>query len=173
MDLRMLGIYDNFPQSIHYIGTYSAALSTRQLQQRLIQALKVVNRKPFSFEEIAIPTIPNGEVIFEFGLAEDNGFNFIDTEETKKALNTIKDRRLQTLDFFCAIRYYKVTAEKKVALKFDYYMIRTNYAVGTVEFQIHHKQGPRYISIEDLASLIVDKVNAVSSKKILKKTEPT
>ena len=110
----MLGNIRQFPPNIHFIETLFRTLSTKQLQQKLIQALNVVNRKPFSFEEIAIPTIPNGEVIFEFGLAEDNGFNFIDAEETKKALEIIKSARLHTLDFFCAIRYYKVTAEKKL-----------------------------------------------------------
>jgi hypothetical protein len=172
MDLRMLGIYDNFPQSIHYIEAFSSVLSIKQLQQKLVQALKAINRKPFSFEEVAIPTIPHGEVIFEFGLAEGDGFNFIDAEEAQRALDAIKKGRLSTLDFFCAIRYYRVEGEKRVALKFDYYMIKTNFAVGSIEFQFHHRQGPRYISPEDLASLIADKTNAVASKRVLKKTEP-
>jgi len=171
MDLWMLGIYDNFPQSIHYMDSFSSALSNKRLQQKLVQTLKAINRKPFSFEEVAIPTIPNGEVIFEFGLAEGNGFNFIDAEETNRAFDAIKNGRLSTLDFFCAIRYYKVSGEKRTPLKFDYYIIKTNFVVGSVEFQIHHKQGPRYISPEDLASLIATKVNAFASKKVLKKTE--
>ncbi len=169
----MLGTYDSFPLNIHFIETFSSALSSKPLQQKLMQTIKAVNRQPFGFEEIAIPTIPNGEVIFEFGLAEEDGFNFIDEEETKKALDAIKNGHLQTLDFFCAIRYYKITAEKKIPLKFDYYMIRTSFAAKSVEFQVFHKQGPRYISPEDLACLITDKVNAYSSKKILKKTQPT
>jgi hypothetical protein len=168
----MLGIYENFPQSIHFIETFSSSLSSKQLQQKLMQTLKAINRKPFSFEEIAIPTIPNGEVIFEFGLAEGNDFIFIDAVETNKAFCVIKNGRLSTLDFFCAIRYYKSMGDKRIALKFDYYIFRTNFVVGSVEIQIHHRQGPRYISPEDLASLIVSKVNAISSKKVLKKTEP-
>jgi hypothetical protein len=169
----MLGRYDNFPVNIHRIENYTSKLSSKQLQQKLIQTLKVMNRKPFSFEEIAIPTIPNCEVIFEFGIAEDNGFNFIDEEETKKTLDAIKSGRLQTLDFFSAIRYYKINAENKTALKFDYYLTRTSFAAGAMEFQVFHQRGPRYISPEDLTALIIDKINAVSPKKVLKQIEPS
>ncbi len=169
----MLGVYNNFPQTIHLIESFSSTLTIKQLQQKLIQTLKDTNRKPFHFEEIAIPTIPNSEVIFEFGLAEDNEFSFINKEIMENAIEKLNARSMQTLDFFCVIRYYKISAEKKIALKFDYYMLRSNFAAKTIEFQVFHKQGPRYISPEDLIALIVQRINEqLQLKNALKKIDP-
>ena len=81
-----LGFYENFPESIHSDESFNSALSSKQFQQKLIQVLHGANRREFSFEEIANPTVPEGKVIFEFGLAESGNFNFLDDEELKKAL---------------------------------------------------------------------------------------
>jgi hypothetical protein len=167
----MLGKYDNFPLNIHFLESFTSTLNSKLLKQKLVQTLLDMNRKPFCFEEIAIPTIPDSEVIFEFGIAEGNGFNFLDQQETEKALNTFKTEPTQTLDFFCAIRYYKITKQKKTALKFDYYMFKTGFASKTLEFQVFHKQGPRYISPEDLVTIITEKINKTSNKRALKKKD--
>jgi hypothetical protein len=73
------------------------------------------------------------------------------------------------MDFFCAIRYYRGEGKKRRALKFDYYLLRTAYARGVFEVQVYHKQGLRYISPEDLALFIAERVNADSKRQILKK----
>jgi hypothetical protein len=166
----VLGFYENFPSSIHMIETYNSTLSSKLLQQRLMQMFCEVNRKEFSFEEVANPTIPGGRVIFEFGLADAGGFNYIDGEEAEKALNVLVKEHLHTMDFFCSIRYYKGKAKKKTALKFDYYLLRTVYGKGTFEVQVHHERGPRYISPEDLILFIFNKINECSNRKILKKS---
>lgn len=167
----MLGVYDNFPQTIHLFESYSTKFNIKQLQQKLIQTIKNMNRKQLHFEDIAIPTIPNSEVIFEFGLAEGDDFTFIDQEEESKVTELLKCQQLQMMDFFCAIRYYKLFDGKRIALKFDYYMIRSNFANGVVEFQIFHKQGPRYLSPQDLLGLIIERINCSSPKKILVRIE--
>ena len=79
----MLGVYDNFPVNIHRIESFSTNFSNKKLQQRLIRVLCEINRRTFSFEEIACPTVPNSTIIFEAGLAEAESFNFIDEEERK------------------------------------------------------------------------------------------
>ncbi len=168
----MFGVYDNFPQTLHLIEAYSSRLNIKQLQQKIVQTIKEMNRKSLCFEEIAIPTIPNSEVIIEFGIAEGEGFNFVDGEEEKKTNDFLKVQQLQLIDLFCALRYYKLTSEKKKALKFDYFMIRCNFASGIVEFNVFHKQGPRYISPEDLLSFIVKRINESLPKKGLVKIEP-
>ena len=162
-----LGFYENFPANIHLVESFNSAVSTKQLQQRLIQVLYEINREEFSFEEAANPTIPECKLIFEFGLADAGGFNYIDEEEVKKVLNLLEKESLHTLDFFCAIRYYK--GEKKTALKFDYYLLRTLYDKEALEIQVFHKKGPRYISPEDLTLFIFKETNEVSKRKILKK----
>lgn len=167
-----LGFYENFPSNIHMIESFNSTLSSKQLQQRLIQAFYEINRKEFSFEEVANPTIPECKVIFDFGLADAESFNYMDEEEVKKALNLLAKEHLHTMDFFCAIRYYKGNAEKKTALKFDYYLLRTVYSRNAFEIQVFHERGPRYISPEDLALFIFNKINEASNRKILKKSNP-
>ena len=162
-----LGFYENFPPNIHLVESFNSTLSSKQLQQRLIQVLYEINRKEFSFEEAANPTIPECKLIFEFGLADAEGFNYIDEEEVKKVRNLLEKEHLRTMDFFCAIRYYK--GEKKSALKFDYYLLRTVYNRDILEIQVFHKKGPRYISPEDLTLFIFNKTNEASNRKILKK----
>lgn len=167
-----LGFYENFPSNIHMVESFNSTLSSKQLQQRLIQVFYDVNRKEFSFEEVANPTIPECKLIFELGLAEAKSFNYIDEEELGKALNLLAKERLHAMDFFCAIRYYKGNAEKKTALKFDYYLLRTVYSRDAFEIQVFHERGPRYISPEDLALFIFNKINEAAKRKVLKKSNP-
>ena len=162
----MLGKYENFPSNVQFLKTLSPTLKSKQLQQKLIKTLKELNRKPFHFEEITIPTIPNSEVIFEFGIAEGDCFNFLDEQETNRTLGAIKTGK-DLLDFFCAVRYYRCNVQKKSALKFDYYMFRVKFTVDVVEFQVFHKQGPRYIAPEELVILIADSINKAAGKCVL------
>ena len=166
-----LGFYEKFPAGVHRIDSFNSTLSSRQLQQKLIQVFYEVNRGEFSFEEVANPTVPEGTVIFEFGIAESSDFNYIDEEEVEKALKVLGKERLGAMDFFCSIRYYKGRGESRSPLKFDYYMLRTVFSKDTLEVQVFHERGPRYISPEELTTFIFDKINESSSqnRKILKK----
>jgi hypothetical protein len=165
----MLGRYDNFPENIHRIEIFTSSLSTTKIQQRLIQVLQDINRRTFSFEEIAHPIVPGCSVIFEVGIAEAKSFNFIDKEEAKKVLSVLRKETLRLMDFFYAVRYYKGTAEKKTPLKFDYYMIRVVFSKDSVEIRVFHERGPRYILPEDIVTFLVKRINEASARNILKK----
>jgi hypothetical protein len=167
----MLGFYENFPVNIHRIENFSTTFSNKSLQQRLIQVLQEINRRTFSFEEIAYPTVPECTIIFEVGLAEAKSFNYIDEEEAKKALSALRKTPFRTMDLFCAVRYYKGTADKKKPLKFDYYMLRAIFGKNAVEIQVFHERGTRYISPEDIVTFLVNMINETSARKILKKIE--
>jgi hypothetical protein len=167
-----LGFYEKFPSNIHSIDNFNSTLSTKQLQQKLMQVFFELNRREFSFEEVANPTVPQGVVIFEFGLAESGDFNYIDAEELKKTLKLLAKDHLPSIDFFCSIRYYKRKGENRSPLKFDYYMFRTIFNKDSFEIQVFHDRGPRYISPEELTMFIYNKINETSknkNKKILKK----
>jgi hypothetical protein len=166
----MLGFYDNFPVNIHKIDNFSTTFSNKKLQQRLIRVLHEMNLKTFSFEEIAYPSVPECTIIFEAGLADAKDFNYIDEEETKKVLDVLRKGTFSSMDLFCAVRYYKNTAEKKAPLKFDYYMLRVIFGKNTVEIRVFHERGPRYISPEDIVTFLVNMINETSKRKILKKT---
>jgi len=169
----MLGFYENFPVNIHRTESFTSLLSSKKLQQRLMQVLHKINRETFSFEEIAYPTVPEGTIIFETGLAEAKSFNYIDEEETKRVLSALRKATFQTMDFFCAVRYYKGTGEKKTPLKFDYYLMRFVFSKNSVEIQVFHERGPRYISPEDIVAFLVNEINKTSARKILKRVEPS
>lgn len=164
----MLGFYCNFPINIHRIESFSTTFSNKQLQRRLIQVLRDINRKTFNFEEVAYPTVLNCTIIFEAGLAEAESFNYIDEEETKKVLSAIRKATFQIMDFFCAVRYHKGLGKKKKPLKFDYYMMRTVFGKNVVEIQVFHERGPRYLSPEDIVTFLANKINETSARKILK-----
>ena len=170
----MLGFYDNFPVNIHRIDNFSTPFSNKKLQQRLIRVLSEINRRNFSFEEVTYPTVPECTIIFETGLADAKNFNYIDEEETKKVIAVLRRGALRSMDFFCAVRYYKAIAEKKAPLKFDYYMMRAVFGKNAVEIRVFHERGPRYISPEDIITFLVNEVNKTSSRRILKrlKVEP-
>lgn len=167
----MLGFYDNFPVNIHRIESFSTTFSNKKLQRRLVRVLCEINRRTFSFEEVAFPAVPRCVIIFEAGIAEAKSFNYIDEEEAKKVLKALRKAPFQTMDFFCAVRYYKDTADKKTPLKFDYYILRVVFAKNAVEIRVFHERGPRHISPEDIVRFLVNNVNDASTRKILKKIE--
>jgi hypothetical protein len=168
----MLGFYENFPENIHRKDSFTSSLSSKKLQQRIIQVLHEINCKTFSFEEITHPTVPECAVIFEMGIADAEKFNYIDEQETKEVLNSLKKEPFRLIDFFCAVRYYKNKAEEKTPLKFDYYMIRIIFGENAMETRVFHERGPRYISPEDIVTFLVNKVNEAAARKTLKRFEP-
>ena len=167
----MLGFYDNFPENIHKITRFATSLSSKRLQQALMQTFQRINTETFSLEDIADPSVPQCTVVFEFGIAEANNFNYLDDEETNRVLRIIHKEPFQVTDFLCAIRYYKTQNEKKTPLKFDYYMLRFAFDKNSTELQIFHERGPRHISPEDIANLVANKINETFSRKILKASE--
>jgi len=168
----MLGLYENFPKTIHKTASFATSISNKRLQQALIQTLQQTNTKNFNLEEIANPSVPQCTVILEFGIAEANNFNYLDIEEANKVLKVIRKTPLQIMDFFCALRYYKIQNEKKTSLRFDYYMIRFIFNKNSITMQIFHERGPRYISPEDIANFVANKIDEAFSKKILKIIKP-
>ncbi|MEM2105344.1 MAG: hypothetical protein QXV21_02590 [Candidatus Bathyarchaeia archaeon] len=143
-------------------------MSIKRLQQALIQALRKINGKSLRLEETADPSIPQCTVIFEFGIAEANNFTYLDDDETNKALKVINKRVLQVIDIYCAVRYYRWQNEKRIPLKFDYYMIRFLFDKKVMEMLIFHERGPRYIAPNDIINLIANRINGEFSRKVLK-----
>ncbi|MCW4018557.1 MAG: hypothetical protein NWF00_07775 [Candidatus Bathyarchaeota archaeon] len=168
----MLGFYENFPQTIHGTETFSFVLSKRKLQKKIAKVFQEVNCNSFSFEEVGNPTVPNGIVIFEFGIADTDGFFYLNQEGHQNLQNTLDDEAMRIMDWFCAIRYYKKAKPKRKPLKFDYYMLRLGFAEkGVMQVTVFHEKGPRYLSPEDLVNCIERQVNQTSKRKILKRVQ--
>ena len=168
----MPSFYKAFPTNIHLIETYSSLLSIRKLQEKIIRVFYEINGKEFGFEDVANPTVPEGTVIFNIGLAGAKKFSLINSEQVNAAIDVLNKENLQTIDFIIVIRYYKGKPEKRVPLRFDYYLLRTIYGKDKLEMQIAHDSGPRYVTPEDLSEFIFSKINVDSKKKPLKKINP-
>jgi len=111
------------------------------------------------------------ETIFEFGIAQNGGFNYLDEEEKNKTLAIIKKSPLHIMDFLCAIRYYRMEEQERRPLKFDYYMLRFIFDRNAIEIRIFHERGPMRISPEEIADFIASKTNQAFSKRILKRED--
>lgn len=163
-----VGLNENFPVNVHRVEGFSTPLSIKQLQQKILKCLFELNKREFSFEEVTDPTVPNGIVVFEFGLAQAEGYVYLDEDELSTALGFVSTQQLQILDFFCAVRYYKICESKKSPLKFDYYQLRVSFGKEILEMQVFHERGPRYVSPKDLVVFIVQRLNKQQSKVILR-----
>jgi len=164
----MFGLYRNFPVYVHGAKRFAFTVSRRRMQQAIIQVLHSLNGEHLSLDSIANPSIPGCTVIFEFGIAEGETFNYLDKDETRKALEIVGETPLEVMDFFCAVRYYRRRENGNRPLKFDYYMLRLVFSANTMEMQVFHERGPRHISPEDLINLIVNKVNGLFPKKVFR-----
>ncbi len=164
----MLGVYDNFPLNIHRAERFITTISTRSMQQKLIQVLQEINRKEFNSSDLIHPSLQNSKIVFEMGIADGKNFNFIDKEETKRIRNAFKRGMPRTIDLFCAARYTRNEKEKKTLHRFDYFMTRISFSDDFTEIQVFHERGPRYLSPEDLIAFLVNEVNKTASKKILR-----
>ena len=164
----MLGAYNNFPETVHRIENYATSVSNRKLQQALTETLQKLNNETFDLETIADPSIPQCKVSFETGIAEADNFNYLDTEEAGKLLRIIQKEPLQTMDCLFVIRYHKMLKEKKTPLRFDYYILRFTFNENSMNTQIFHERGPRYMTLQDIMNLIAAKLNEKSTKNMLK-----
>jgi hypothetical protein len=127
-----------------------------------------MNGKIFRLEDVADPSIPQCEAIFEFGIAEANSFTYLNAAEVNKTLKAIDERQLQVIDIYCAIRYYKWQNKKKIPLKFDYYMIRFLFDKKMIEILVFHERGPRYVAPSDVVNFITNKINEEFSRRVIK-----
>jgi hypothetical protein len=169
--MTMLGFYPNFPQNIHRVETFSTSIANKKLQQTLVETLFKLNREKPSLEEVAAPSIPGCKVVFEVGVADGNDFNFLDAEERERLIGAINRKPFQVMDFLCVIRYQNRQEERKTRMMFDFYMLRMMFGDSLMEIQVFHEKGARHASPDDLVRLVVNRVNAAFSKRVLKPSE--
>jgi hypothetical protein len=167
----MLGFYNNFPRGVHKIVRFVTSISEKTLQKALVETFHKLNSGTFSLEEVATPSVPQCMVIFEFGVAEGDDFNYLDEEERSRLLKVIGKKPFSTMDFLCAIRYYKLRNETRTPLKFDYYMLRFSFNKKTAQMRVFHEKGLMYVSHKDLPYFIADKINAQFCRRVLRAQE--
>jgi len=158
----LLGFFNNFPTSIHGNARYTYQTSTQQIQKAIVRALFQLNHETHELKTLTRSSPPHCEVNFEFGIAEEDGFNFLDKEELDKVLRILKEAKepLRILDFFCASRYHTANANgKRKPLKFDYTLLRFTFYRRTMELFVAHERGTQRIPLEDLVNFLTNHIN--------------
>lgn len=165
----MLGRYENFPEVIHGVVRFIYESSTRDVQQTILRALHNLNHEVCGLGALTLHLPQECEVSFELGVAEDFDFNFLDEKELYRFQSSIIEKELPTLDFFFVVRYHVVNDDgKRVPLKFDYHMLRFMFQENSIELRICHERGPQRVPLEDLVTLIVERINEELSQRQLK-----
>lgn len=165
----MLGRYENFPQVIHGIARFTFPSSTQQLQQAIVEVAHQLNHEVYSVKDFTPFLTSNCQVSFEFGIAEDMTFNYLDKEEIERFQKQIETKPLRIIDIFSVIRYHTINAKgKRIPLKFDYHMFRFTFSRKTMQLFVAHERGNQRISLEDLITFLTNKINEKLKKEAQK-----
>lgn len=163
MPNKLLGYYSNFPTRIHGIVRYTYQTPTKQLQETILHALHQLNKETHDLSTLTRSSPANCTLNLEFGIAEQNAFNFLDKEELDRFQRSIEKESTEaprTLDFFCAARYHTTTQNRKRRpLKFDYTLLRFTFYRRTMELFISHERGAQRIPLEDLVTFLTNRIN--------------
>jgi hypothetical protein len=156
----LLGRYENFPQVVHGIARFTFPSSIRQLQNAILEVAHQLNREVYSMKDFTQFLKSKCEVSFEFGIAEDMSFNYLDKEELERFKKQIETEPLRIIDIFSVIRYYTVNKKgKSTPLKFDYNMLRLTFSRKTMELLVSHERGNQRVSLEDFVTFLTNKIN--------------
>ncbi len=164
----MLGRYKNFPETIHGIALFTCKSSIGRVQQSILSALHNLNQEICNLIAVT-PHLPQKcEASYEFGVAEDVDFNFLDKKELDRLQGSIVEKSLSILDFFCVARYHVVNDKgKRVPLKFDYHILRFMFQKNSIELRICHERGTQRVPLEDLITFIAKRINEELSQRQL------
>ncbi len=162
----MFGIYENFPEIYHSVARFSCKAPTNELQKAILSCLCEMNRNE---EELDLPEFSrhNIDVELDFGIADGLTFNYLDKETLKHCQQMSSSQVFSILDFLCIVRYYAIENEKRNPLRFDYHMLRFLFGDKEVELQVYHEKGTRRLSIEDLITFLMTRMNQTLAKKKL------
>jgi hypothetical protein len=150
----LLGCYKNFPKNIH--GTI------------LFEYQDPAKSETFELDAVTPYLKQNCVVGFEFGVADDFDFNFLDNNELDKCLKCVDEKELETLDFFFAVRYHLIREDgERVPLRFDYDVLRFAFQEGGLELRIRHEKGTQHVQLDDLTAFLVKQINAELSRRQL------
>ena len=168
----MLGCYNNFPTKIHGIARYNYHISTQQLQKTIVYTTYLLNQETYDLKTLTKSSLINCKINFEFGIAEQDTFTFLDENETERFFQGIENEpkgSLPILDFFCAIRYHIINPDgRSKSLRFDYTLLRFAFQRRVMELFIVHERGTQRLPLEDLVIFLTNRLNNELKKRELK-----
>jgi hypothetical protein len=110
---------------------------------------------------------PNCKVNFEFGIAEEDSFIFLDGEEFARLIEALKKpEAMGILDFFCAIRYHQIMQDGRAkSLKSDYVLLRFAFRRRIMELFLVHQRGIQHLPLGDLTTFLINRINKELTQK--------
>lgn len=157
----MLGRYENFPQIIHAVARVTFLCSTPHLQQAVLEVAYQLNHDACNARDFAPLLTSKYEVSFEFGIAEDMTFNYLDREELERSQKQIETRPLPRIDMLSVIRYCTLNdTGRRSSLKSDYNMLRFAFSRRIMQLSISHERGNQRMSPEDFITFLIRKINS-------------
>jgi hypothetical protein len=164
----LLGRYENFPENVHAVTSFGYQESAKEVQKAILCAFHVLNHETCDLCAVTPYLKQNCEVGFEFGVAEGFDFSFLDQKELDQYLKIVDEKELQTLDFFCVVRYHRARKDGKwVPLRFDYHVLRFAFQEDGLEMKVRHERGSQRVTLEELTDFITKKINAELSRRRL------
>jgi hypothetical protein len=162
------GQYENFPEKVHAITSFSYQESAKDVQKAILCAFQLLNHATCDLGAVTPYLKQNCEVGFEFGVAEGFDFSFLDQKKLDQCLKIVDEKELQTLDFFFVVRYHRVRKDdKRVPLRFDYHVLRFVFQEGGLEMKVRHERGSQRVTLEELTDFITKKINVELSRRRL------
>jgi hypothetical protein len=162
----LLGRYKNFPENVHTVASFGYQDSIKDIQKAILCAFHRLNNKVCDLDDITPFLTQKCKVGFEFGIAEDVGFNFLDQQEVDECLKFVEENELKKMDFFFVVRYHLIKEEgKRVPLRFDYHVLRFVFQGSGLEMRIRHEKGSQRLTPKDLTAFITKKINTELSQR--------
>lgn len=156
----MLGRYQNFPTNIEGFARYTYPASPQALQLAVTKALYALNQQTIDISTISEAGPTDCTVNFEFGVAHEDTFNFLDEEELQTLQGTLREQTLPVIDVYFVVRYSAGQPDgKRRSLKFDYGMLRFAFSRENMELFVYHERGTQRIPLDNWASFLKDQIN--------------
>ncbi|MCW4023399.1 MAG: hypothetical protein NWF02_09600 [Candidatus Bathyarchaeota archaeon] len=119
-----------------------------------------MNKQTFALNNIMPFFEQDHKVSFEFGIADEQDFTFLDGKQLEQTLQAVEENEAAVLDFFVVVRYHRIEDKgKQIPLRFDYHILRFAFHEKIVELLIRHERGTQRIGIQDLVDFLIKRVN--------------
>jgi hypothetical protein len=160
----LLGFYEDFPVFPHAKADFTCTASTKMLQKAIITTVYNLNSQEYDLSAI-VPTKISCKISFEFGIAEEANFNYLDSEEMERFKKSLtRKEMIFCIDFLCIVKYYVTNDHKQQPLKFDNYMLRFIFRKPLVQLRVFHEKGAQRLSMEELIEFLTKQVNVKLKK---------
>lgn len=154
-----LGTYAFFPRKHHYVHHLKLEIPPHSAQKAILKALFRLNGHEIRDTLFNFIVGSDTKIILEVGVADGLSFDYLNIDTLNNILRIINERPASTLDFLCIVKYYRLRDNKRVALRFDFFLLRFLFHEGG-EISIHafHERGLQRIHAEELISFLIKEI---------------